>query len=188
MKFIALLDANVLYPAPLRDLLLRLAVADVFAARWTERINDEWIRNVIKNRDDISPEQLNRTRMLMNAHVRDCLVSHYEELESSLSLPDNDDRHVLAAAIKCGAQAIVTFNLKDFPADVLDEYGIEAIDPDKFIQNQIDLNPGLVCHVVKTHRLSLKKPPKSTDDYLETLQAQGLVVSVELLRGFAENL
>lgn len=116
-----------LYPAPLRDLLLRLAVVDVFAARWTERIHNEWIRNVLKNRTDISPEQLERTRTLMNANVRDCLVSDYEKLESGLSLPDEDDRHVLAAAIQCGAQAIVTFNLKDFPSDELEKYGVEAI-------------------------------------------------------------
>ncbi|WP_395338338.1 PIN domain-containing protein [Ningiella sp. W23] len=188
MRFIALLDANVLYPAPLRDLLLRLAVADVFAARWTERIHNEWIRNVLKNRNDILPEQLERTRTLMNANVRDCLVFDYEELESSLSLPDTDDRHVLAAAIQCGAQAIVTFNLRDFPSDELDKYGIEAIHPDTFVQNQLDLHSGLVCHVVKTHRLSLKKPPKSIGDYLSTLESQGLVVSADHLRGYAENL
>lgn len=188
MKFIALLDANVLYPAPLRDLLLRLAVADVFAARWTERIHDEWIRNVLKDRTDILPEQLERTRTLMNSNVRDCLVYDYEALEPSLLLPDPDDRHVLAAAIQCGAQAIVTFNLKDFPSDELDKYGMEAIHPDTFVQNQLDLNPGLVCHVVKTHRLSLKKPTKSIGDYLDTLESQGLVISADLLRGFAENL
>lgn len=188
MRFIALLDANVLYPAPLRDLLLRLAVADVFAARWTERIHDEWIRNVLKNRTDILPEQLERTRALMNANVRGCLVYDYEAIEPGLSLPDPNDRHVLAAAIQCGAQAIVTFNLKDFPSDELDKYGVEVIHPDTFVQNQLGLHPGLVCHVVKTHRLSLKKPPKSIGDYLATLESQGLVVSADLLRGYAENL
>lgn len=58
MRFIAVLDANVLYPAPLRDLLMRLAVADVFAARWSERIHDEWIRNVLKKRSDLTLAQL----------------------------------------------------------------------------------------------------------------------------------
>lgn len=100
----------------------------------------------------------------MNSHVRDCLVTDYEPLENGLELPDIDDRHVLAAAIQCNAQAIVTFNLKDFPDTELDKYGIEAIHPDVFVQNQIDLHPGLVCHVVKTHRNALKNPPKSIGD------------------------
>lgn len=188
LRFIALLDANVLYPAPLRDLLLRLAIADVFAARWTERIHEEWIRNLLKNRTDLTSEQLQRTRYLMNSNVRDCLVETYEALESRLVLPDEDDKHVLAAAIKCNAQAIVTFNLKDFPADELSKYDVEAIHPDVFIQNQIDLNVGLVCKVVKKHRHSLKKPPKSISDYLDTLESCGLVVSADILGQYAENL
>ncbi len=188
MRFIAVLDANVLYPAPLRDLLMRLAVADVFAARWSERIHDEWIRNVLKNRPDLTIEQLTKTKELMNSHIRDCLVSDHESLETGLTLPDVDDRHVLAAAIKANAQAIVTFNLKDFPESELDKYGVEAIHPDVFIQHQIDLNPGLVCQVVKRHRAALKKPPKTIADYLDTLETCGLVVTADILRGFAENL
>jgi len=188
MRFIAVLDANVLYPAPLRDLLMRLALADVFAARWSERIHDEWIRNVLKNRPDLTIEQLTKTKELMNSHIRDCLVLGHESLEAGLTLPDVDDRHVLAAAIKSNAQAIVTFNLKDFPESELDKYGVEAIHPDVFIQHQIDLNPGLVCQVVKHHRQALKNPPKTIADYLNTLETCGLVVTVDILRGFAENL
>ncbi|MBC3767681.1 PIN domain-containing protein [Neptunicella marina] len=188
MRFIAVLDANVLYPAPLRDLLMRLAVADVFAARWSERIHDEWIRNVLKKREDLTLEQLTKTKKLMDSHVRDCLVYGYEQLEQGIELPDEDDRHVLAAAIKSNAQAIVTFNLKDFPEKELDKYGVEAIHPDLFIQHQIDLNPGLVCHVVKLHRAALKNPPKTIADYLSTLESCGLVVTADILRGFAENL
>ena len=188
MRFIAVLDANVLYPAPLRDLLLRLAVADVFAARWSERIHDEWIRNLLKNRKDLTLKQLTKTKNLMDSHVRDCLVYDYEPLEEGLNLPDVDDKHVLAAAIKSNAQAIVTFNLKDFPEKELDKYGVEAIHPDLFIQHQIDLNPGLVCQVVKLHRAALKKPPKTISDYLNTLESCGLVVTADILRGYAQNL
>ncbi|MCV2886465.1 PIN domain-containing protein [Aestuariibacter sp. AA17] len=103
MRFTALLDANILYPAPLRDLFMRLAVSDIFAARWTERIHDEWMRNVLTNRQDLTREQLERTKFLMNSHVRDCLVEDFEQLEAGLQLPDKDDRHVLAAAIKRNA-------------------------------------------------------------------------------------
>lgn len=188
MKYTAVLDANVLYPAPLRDLLMRLAVTDIFAARWSNRIHEEWIRNLLKNRTDITREQLERTKALMNKSVRDCVVENYEQFEEQLLLPDKNDHHVLAAAIKCNAHAIVTFNLKDFPSSELSRYDIEAISPDEFIQNQLDLNFSLVCRVVKRHRESLKNPPKSIAQYLDTLESCGLVISADVLRGFAENL
>jgi predicted nucleic acid-binding protein len=103
------------------------------------------MRNLLSNnRTDIKREQLERTTDLMNKSVRDCLVENYEQFEDQLMWPDNDDRHVLAAAIKCNAHAIVTFNLKDFPSSELSKYDIEAISPDEFIQNQLDLNFSLV--------------------------------------------
>ena len=69
-----MLDACVLYPAPLRDFLMHLALLDLFRARWTEEIHTEWIRNVLRQRPDLKQEQLQRTRELMNLHVRDALV------------------------------------------------------------------------------------------------------------------
>ena len=188
MKFTAVLDANVLYPAPLRDLLMRLAVADVFAAKWSERIHEEWIRNLLLKRTDLTRDRLEKIRNLMNSHVRDCLVYDYEGLESSLSLPDEDDRHVLAVAIKSSADAIVTFNLKDFPASELDKYGVEAIDPDSFLEYQLDLDPGRVIQTVKTHRACLKNPPKSRADYLDTLENCKLVMFVDRLKSYAASI
>ena len=93
---IAVYDANVLYPAPLRDLLIRLAQAGLVHARWTETIHDEWIRNVLANNQHVTAERLARTRSLMNEAVGDCLVTGYEDLIDALKLPDPDDRHVLA--------------------------------------------------------------------------------------------
>ena len=122
----ALYDANVLYPAPLRDLLMHLALTDLFRAKWSEQIHEEWIRNVLKSRADLTKAQLERTRQLMNENVRDCLVAGYEALIPALSLPDPDDRHVLAAAIQGQANVIVTYNLKDFLPGVLSEHGVEA--------------------------------------------------------------
>lgn len=110
-NFTVVYDACVLYPAPLRDLLMQLALSDLFRARWTEQIHAEWIRNVLKNRPDLTLEKLTRTKELMNSNVRDCLVTNYEYLIPSLQLPDIDDRHILAAAIAGGAEASVTFNL-----------------------------------------------------------------------------
>jgi predicted nucleic acid-binding protein len=185
-QFTALYDACVLYPAPLRDLLMHLALTDLFRAKWTDAIHDEWIRNVLKDRPDLKPEQLQRTRDLMNAHVRDCLVTGYEELIPGLTLPDPDDRHVLAAAIRAGADVIVTFNLRDFPDDVLAKYGIEALHPDDFVTYQLDLAPHVVCAAAKRQRESLKNPPKSVHEYLEGLERQGLVQTASALRQFGE--
>lgn len=182
-NFTALYDACVLYPGPLRDLLMQLALTDLFRARWTEKIHEEWIHNLLKNRSDLTLEQLTRTKEMMNSHVRDCLISDCEGLIPSLTLPDPDDCHVFAAAIKGNVDVIVTTNLKDFPADVLDSYGIEAQHPDDFVSNLIDLKPLKVAHAAETVRGRLKNPPKSIDDYLEILLQQGLTVSVSMLRG-----
>src|SRR5438270_8631436 len=140
----AIYDANILYPAPLRDLFIRLAQAGLVQARWTEQIHDEWVRNVLKNNAQLSADRLARTRTLMNEAVRDCLVTGYEDLIASLSLPDPDDRHVLAAAIRAGAAVIVTYNLKDFPAETLARFDIEAQHPDDFLVSLLDQAPGVV--------------------------------------------
>lgn len=180
--FAVIYDACVLYPAPLRDFLMHLAVTDLYRARWTDRIHDEWIRNVLKDRPDLKPEQLARTRELMNAHVRDCLVTGYEQLIPSVELPDADDRHVVAAAIYSGASLIVTFNLKDFPAKALLPHNLVAQHPDDFVYDLLDLHPALVCQAAAEHRRALKRPAKSADDYLDTLLRQGLTQSVGTLR------
>jgi len=130
---ITVYDACVLYSAPLRDLLVHLALLDVVRAKWTDAIHDEWTRNVLANRPDLTPAQVGRTRALMDQHVRDCLVTGYEELIPTLTLPDPDDRHVLAAAVHAGATVILTFNLKDFPPVALLPHALEAVHPDEYI-------------------------------------------------------
>lgn len=125
-------------------------------------------------------------RDLMNSHVRDCLVTGYETLIHAITLPDPDDRHVLAAAICAGADLIVTFNLRDFPERDLKPYGIEARHPDDFLTSLLDLASTIVCAAAKRHRASLKNPPKDVDEYLATLEAQGLAQTVSSLRRFAE--
>ncbi|MBU2821273.1 MAG: PIN domain-containing protein [Acidithiobacillus caldus] len=180
--FTVVYDACVLYPAPLRDFLMRLALTDLFRARWTNMIHEEWIRNVLARRPDIEPAALERTRSLMNAHVRDCLVSGFEHLIPSIELPDPDDRHVVAAAIHSGSSLIVTFNLKDFPESHLLRYNIVAQHPDDFIFSLIDLHPAQVCEAAASHRRSLKYPPKAADEYLDALLRQGLAQTVGRLR------
>ena len=148
MAFIVIYDACVLYPAPLRDLLMRVAHAGLVRARWTDAILDECFRNVAEARPGIKPEALARTRKLMIAAVADCLVTDYESLIAGLELPDPDDRHVLAAAIRGAAQVIVTANLRDFPAERLRPYHVEAQHPDDFVLGLIDLAPGAVASIV----------------------------------------
>ena len=184
----AVYDANVLYPAPLRDLFIRLAQAGLVRARWTEAIHDEWVRNVLKDNPALSPDRLARTRALMNEAVRDCLVTGYEDLIESLSLPDPDDRHVLAAAIRADAEVIVTFNLKDFPEGTLASYNVEAMHPDDYLVSLFDAAPGPVCAAVKRQREGLRNPPKTADELLGTLEGQGLPQTVARLRQFADLL
>lgn len=180
-NFSVLYDACVLYPAPLRDLLMHLALTDLYRAKWTNEIHDEWMRNVLADRNDINLKFLERTRNLMNQHIRDCLVDGYQELIATLSLPDQNDRHVLAAAIHAKCSVIVTYNLKDFPKKILNKYDIDAQHPDEFIIHLIDLSPKTVSAAIKKHRLSLKNPPKTVEEYLETLKNQSLKqVTIEL--------
>src|SRR6266404_5309462 len=131
----ALLDATVLYPASLRDLLMRLTTSNLFQARWSHDIHEEWIRSVMRDRPDLTAAQLHSVRDAMDLHAEACLVTGYEHLIASLSLPDQDDRHVLAAAIVAGADVIVTHNLKDFPPEALAPYHIEARHPDVFLRH-----------------------------------------------------
>lgn len=186
--FTALYDSCVLYPAPLRDLLVRLGGTGFFRACWTNEIHDEWIRNVLKNRSDLSRERLERTRDLMNEHILDSLVTNYEDLIPTLSLPDADDRHVVAAAIRGGADVIVTFNLKDFPSSVLSPYHLDAQHPDVFLQHLLDLDEALVCETLRQQRLDLKKPPKPAEAMLNTLAEQGLKQSAARLHSLISSL
>jgi PIN domain len=187
-NFVAVYDACVLYPAPLRDLLMHLALSGLYRARWTERIHDEWMRSLLQQRPDLSRRDLQWTRQQMDAAIPDCLVQGYEGLEASLDLPDADDRHVLAAAILCRAGTIVTYNLKDFPDTALAPYGISAQHPDEFIEHAFDLNTAAVCKAVRDHRASLKHPPKSVEELFDTYLQQGLATTVSVLRQHAELL
>jgi len=183
--FTALYDACVLYPAPLRDLLMRLALTDRFRAKWTNDIHEEWMSNLLKNRPDLTRVRLERTRDFMNNSVRDGLVEGYHYLIPGLALPDENDRHVVAAAMHARADVIVTFNLKDFPRDVLAPLHIEAQHPDEFICHLIDLDKAAVVIAAQKCRAALKNPPKSAEDYLDTLERQSLPNTVAALREFA---
>jgi predicted nucleic acid-binding protein len=183
--FTALYDASVLYPAAVRNLLMRLALSGLYRARWSVRIHDEWTRAVLRDRPDLTREQIARTRELMDAHASDALVEGFDALIDTLSLPDPDDRHVLAAAIHGRADVIVTANLRDFPPEVLHPFGIVAQHPDEFILHLLDLAPDAVARAAREHRESLRNPPKAVEAYLETLTRHGLTATVAVLRQYA---
>lgn len=117
----------------------------------------------------------------MNDALPDALVTGFENLISGLSLPDPDDRHILAAAIRCNAEVIVTFNMKYFPAETLSEFDIEAMHPDEFISDLLDLNLALVLNAVRKARSNLKTPRISVEEYLESLLKSGLPMTVKTL-------
>ena len=175
---VAFLDASVLYPAPLRDLLLELAVSNLYRAKWSARVHDEWIHALLRSRPDLTAARLERTRRLMDAHVRDVLVTGFEDLVSSLELPDPGDRHILAAAIRAEADIIVTANLKDFPTSSLAPHGLEAEHPDAFLARLCERCPARFVEALHRVRSRLRHPPLSLDEHLRALRRSGLRATV----------
>ncbi len=161
-----------------------LALSGRFRARWTLEIHREWKRNLLKNRPDLTMEQLDRTAGLMDQAIPDACVHDYEDLIAGLTLPDCDDRHVLAAAIRCGASVIVTFNQKDFPCKSLEPLGIEAQHPDEFVDNLLGLDPAAVVAAAQKQRRQLKMPAMDVEPFLDLLQRQGLIKSVQALSSY----
>lgn len=161
---------------------MRLALTGLFQARWTDEIHDEWTRNVAANRPDLSAASLARCRKLMDEHVPDSLVVGYEPLIPTLSLPDPNDRHVLAAAMHGGADVILTFNLKDFPASSLASHSIEAIHPDEFISSLWNESPDAVIDAARRQRASLKNPPKTAVELRAALEQCGLKLATDRLK------
>ena len=181
-SFTVLYDASVLYPTPLRDLLMRVAVKGLVRAKWTDEIQEEWLRNLLEQRSDLEEQRLRRTQQLMGRALPDARVAGYEALIKGLELPDPDDRHVLAAAIRAGAQVVVTENVRHFPATTLAQYGIEAERPDDFLLGLIDTDQHLFVEAVRAQLATLTNPQKTKDELLETLRQSGLVQTVAALR------
>jgi predicted nucleic acid-binding protein len=184
----AFLDASALYPSLLRNLLMRLAMRDLFRAFWSERVQDEWTRAVLRNRPHLSAAAVERTRRLMDANIDDASVSGYEPLIETIALPDADDRHVLAAAIHCGANIIVTANLRDFPGDALAARGIEAQHPDTFILGLFRTSPDEVVASLRELRGDLTNPSMTAGDLVDALTRQGLPATAEALGAFIDEL
>ena len=184
----ALLDANVLYSASIRDLLMQLAVAGLYRARWTADISAEWSRSLLQNNPGLERAAVERTRAMMDTAIPDCLVTGHERIVHSLNLPDPHDRHVLAAAIAGRCDVIVTQNLKDFPASQLAPSGIEALSPDDFLCSLLIATPRAFCIAANMVRNRLKNPPYSAAAYLANLARQGLVETASKLGAHADQI
>ena len=154
----------------------------MYQAKWTTQIIGELTNALLRDREDLTTEQMDHLAERLSVATRDCLVEGYEALIPSFELPDPHDRHVLAAAVRAGAQVIVTANLKDFPEEELAPFGIEAQSADDFVLFAIDLNQAKVVGAIHEQAAALKSPPLSADELLDALEACGLVQSVVALR------
>lgn len=173
MPLVVVYDANVLYPSTLRDVLIRVGLARLVQPRWTGQILDEVFRNLRTNRPDVDASRLNRTQELMNASIRDVTVTGFEHLIEQVTLPDPDDRHVLAAAVHADAQLIVTRNLRDFPADALAPWGVEAQHPDAFLTGVHQDHPDVLGEVVKAIARAWGTPDATPEQVIGRLAVDG---------------
>ena len=170
--FTAFFDATVFYSVKRTSLIIYLARTKLFRARWSERVHDEWTGAVARKRGT-DPGKLAALRHDINSAIPDCIVSGFEHINGT-HLPDPDDRHVLAAAIMAGADLIVTCNLKHFPADKLAPFGMEALHPDQFLTNQLDLAPDLFVAAVKDDIAHYENPKPDLGTYVGWLRRADL--------------
>lgn len=172
-RFVVVLDANVLYPYRVRDALLRFAEAGLFRACWSPAILDEWRRNLLDRRPELQASIDAQIKAMERAFPESC-VTGGDTLVASLDLPDANDRHVLATAIRAGAEHIVTENLRDFPESALEPFGITAVNADDFLSSTFELYPGDASRAMRTMRRAYRNPPFSPGQFVFDLQAKGL--------------
>ena len=178
---IVLLDANILYPFHLRNLLIQLGVEGLIDARWTDAIHEEWISNLVAD-GRATRERLVRTRDIMRRVLPDADVRSYEHRIATLTLPDAGDRHVLAAAIEAGASVLLTFNLVDFPDASLATHGVVARDPDDFLCELHASDPEAVEAAVDAARRNLTLTTPEMGAFVDVLERQRLAAFVARLR------
>ena len=170
-RYTAVLDACVLVPIALADTLLRVAEKGMYRPLWSDRI----LREAQDAIEEIHPGiDVDKRFADMRMAFDDALVTGWEGLEAGISLPDEDDRHVVAAAIRGDGQAIVTVNVADFPATALDPLGLEAVHPDDFLLDQLDLSPSTVVRVIREQAARTKRPPLTPQDLASLLSRAGV--------------
>lgn len=179
VRFIVVLDTNVIYPIEIRDLLFWFAHYDLFTPKWSKHIFDEW--EIVMRRKGISEKEVKKRSAIANSAFPDALVENYENLIPNLNLPDEEDKHVLAAAIKINADVIVTNNLKDFPKAYINQFGISVKNADNFIADIIDLNNETAIKAFREMVLNRKNPNLDEFQVLDNLRKNGLIDSANYL-------
>lgn len=179
VRFTCVLDTNVIFPIEIRDILFWFAHYDLFTPKWSDHIFDEWKR--VMKRKDIPSDEIEKRINKAQQAFPDALVTNYEGLINGLSLPDKDDHHVLAAAIKTNANVIVTNNLKDFPAEYLASFGLSVKNADDFITDIIDLNPEKAVEAFKNIVLNRRNPDLDEYQVLDIYRNLGLKDSADYL-------
>lgn len=179
LRFTCVLDTNVIYPIDIRDLLFWFAFYDLFTPKWSQHIFEEW-ENVMR-RKNIPESEIQKRISKANLAFPDALVENYEPLVESLQLPDEKDRHVLAAAIKTNANIIVTNNIKDFPKDYLSTFGLTAKTADDFITDTIDLNNDIAIKAFRDLVINRTNPDLDEFEILDRFRKNGLDDSANYL-------
>jgi predicted nucleic acid-binding protein len=179
VRFQAVLDTNVIYPLISRDLLFWFAHYDLYTPKWSKHIFDEWEEVMI--RKGLNQVTAAKRIATVNSAFPEALVKNYEFLIPTLNLPDQKDRHVLAAAIKSNSSCIVTNNLKDFPKEIVDTFEIEVIAADDFLVDIIDLNPNQAIAAFKEMVLIRKNPKMEEFEILNQLKKCGLIKTADFL-------
>lgn len=179
VRFICVLDTNVIYPLEVRDMLFWFAHFDLYTPKWSNQIFSEW--EMVMRRKGVSEVQILKRKKLANDAFPDALVKDYESLIDGLLLPDEKDNHVLAAAIKTNANLIVTNNLKDFPAKYLSQFGLTAKGADDFLTDIIDLNPNKALKAFKKMALNRTNPKMDELQILDVLRKRGLKNTADYL-------
>lgn len=181
MTAVAVLDACVLYPVSLRDVLLRCAEADLFRLVWSERILQETKGAVLNTRPDIPEVNLDRILAMMRGSFPDVEPDGWEELEGRMANHPND-RHVLAVAIAACADLIVTSNLKHFPDSACDPFGIEAIGPDHFLCRLLGASREAMHSIIVQMAADCWNPPMTPAEVIASIGRFAPEFAAELTR------
>lgn len=179
VSFSVILDTCVLYPAHMRDTLLRLAERGLYRALWSDDIVEELRRNLVEA--DIAAGSVERLVGEMARAFPDAAVTSYRSLIDGLTC-DAKDRHVLAAAIRGSAGAIATHNTDDFPATSVAPYDIEVIHPDTFLLDLLDLAPGAVIDELRQQATANRREPKTLPALLDVLAKAGAAAFADEVR------
>ena len=172
--FGVVLDACVLVPVSLADTLLRIAEYGVYRPIWSDRILAEVRRAILAVHPVLDAGRVDARLHAMNAAFEDACVRGWRPLVDGITLPDPNDRHVVAAALRSRAEVIVTQNVADFPLDVLEPLGLHVLTPDDFLLDTLDLAPAVVRRVLAEQASDAHRPPLDLADVLSSLERAGV--------------